>query len=225
MKMKALHIYIAIIVSILFLQSCAMNGMTGYVPSNGYEADSSYMGTRRDGPWYSINAKKQNYGSFFNRSTNKKRGGGGYGAAMSGKSAKSYHFSNNTSPKSHKQRDTEWINSQNPNGYTIELAEDEKPASVAKQLFKTPKQERMAQYKHQKNGKTVHTGIYGSFNDSESAEKALAKLPADVREKAKVKKFGNAQKDANTPPSISSGSGTSESSQTFNPPTPPSADD
>lgn len=224
MKIKALYIYLTLIISILFLQSCAMNGMKGYVPSNGYEADSSYLGVRNNSPWYSINAKKKNYG-LFNSSSNRKRGGGYSGAAISSRSAKSYHFSNSSSPKSHKQRDIEWINSQNPGGYTIELAEDEKPASVAKQLFNTPKQERMAQYKHQKNGKTVHTGIYGSFKDSESAKKALAKLPADVREKAKVKQFGSSQKDANQPASVNSGSQGSGSTPSYTLPTPPSADD
>lgn len=241
MNTKALHIYI-VISSILLLQSCAMNGLKGYAPSkgynyyNGYEADSSYYGakdvySRNKSPWYSIGAKKDNYGSFFSRSTEKGRGrsrggggSGGYGQSLTGRSAKSYHFSNSGSPKSHKQRDAEWINSQNPNNYTIELAEDEKASNVAKKLFNTPKQERMAQYKSQKDGKTVSKGIYGSFKDSESAKKALDKLPADVRDKAKVKTFGNAQQESSKRPSSSSSSASSSgSTQTIAPPKPPSA--
>lgn len=234
MNTKALYIYLTFIVSLLFLQSCAMNGMKGYQPSygyaptNGYEADSSYFGVNNRSPWYSVNAKKKNYGlfnSYSSRKAKKGSGGGYYGQSLSSKSSKSYHFANRGGPKTHKQRDVEWINNQNPNNYTIELAEDEKPSSVAKKLFNTPKQERMAQYKHQKGGKTVHTGIYGSFKDSESAKKALDKLPADVRKKAKVKQFGNAQQDASKPVAVHSGSTGSGSTPPVTLPTPPSSAD
>ena len=57
----------------------------------------------------------------------------------------SYHFAQHTSPRSHRNRDQDWINRQNPQQYTIELANQKSAAGVAKILHNTPKNKRMAQ--------------------------------------------------------------------------------
>lgn len=106
-------------------------------------------------------------------------------------------FAGRSTPKSHKERDLEWINGQNPSSYTIEITSDEKAAAVANSLYEIPKEERMGQFKHKQNGKTVHTGVYGSFSSQEEAEKALSQLPESARTKAQVKQWNNLQSEAN----------------------------
>jgi hypothetical protein len=105
----------------------------------------------------------------------------------------SYHFSEQATPVSHKDRDKQWVDTQNPTAYTIELNSGEKPAEIANTLYKTPTGARKAQIKHHKNGKTVYTGVYGSFENKEQARKALEDLPADVRSKAKVERWDDVQ--------------------------------
>lgn len=71
----------------------------------------------------------------------------------------SYHVGEYHSPVSFKDRDRNWVNSQNPQGYTIQIADDEKAAYVAQKLYKAPKNDRMAQVKYYQNGKT-HYKVY-----------------------------------------------------------------
>ena len=89
----------------------------------------------------------------------------------------SYYVGAYHSPTSHKDVDRNWVNSQNPQGYTIEVAEGERPAQVAGKLYKLPKNDRRAQIKYNKNGKTYYKGVYGSYNNYEDAQKALNNLP------------------------------------------------
>lgn len=104
-----------------------------------------------------------------------------------------YHTSQGRSPTSHKQKDKSWVKTQNPNTYTIEIADDNNPATVAKKLFKAPKDHRMAQIKYDKNGKKHYTGVYGSFKSKEEAQKALEKLPAEVKAKAGIEQWSKVQ--------------------------------
>lgn len=103
----------------------------------------------------------------------------------------SYHFSGNASPTKHKDRDMNWIRQQNPDGYTIELANDAKPSTVAKVLHSTPKSARMAQVRTKKG----FTGIYGTFKDRQEAEAALQKLPENLRNKAGVREWNKVQSE------------------------------
>jgi hypothetical protein len=105
----------------------------------------------------------------------------------------SYHFAEQATPVSHKDRDKQWVDTQNPNAYTIELNSGEKPAEVANTLYKAPTGTRKAQIKQQKDGKTVYKGVYGSFENEEEARKALDSLPEDVRSKAKVERWNDVQ--------------------------------
>ncbi|NKB46747.1 MAG: SPOR domain-containing protein [Legionellales bacterium] len=124
------------------------------------------------------------------------RGGGSGGVRV----PDSYHFSEQATPVSHKNRDTGWVRSQKPGNYTIELDSGEKPAEVANTLHKAPKNTRKAQVKQRKNGKTVYTGVYGSFENEEQARRAMKDLPEDVRSKAKVRRWDKVQEKTDAPP-------------------------
>lgn len=105
----------------------------------------------------------------------------------------SYHVGEFHSPVSFKDRDRTWVTNQNPQGYTIEVADDEKASQVAQKLYKTPKNDRMAQVKYQRDGKAYYKGVYGTYPDAESAQKALNALPPEIKQGAGVKNWGSVQ--------------------------------
>ena len=105
----------------------------------------------------------------------------------------SYHVGEFHSPVSFKDRDKTWVTGQNPQAYTIELADGEKASQVAQKLYKTPKNDRMAQIKYQRNGKDYYKGVYGTYPDAQSAQKALEGLPEDIKKGAGVKNWGSVQ--------------------------------
>jgi len=119
---------------------------------------------------------------------------------------KSYYLASGT-PVAHDTIDEDWVSGQSPNGYTIQLANDEKPSVVAKTLANTPKNARTAQVRYQKDNQTLYMGIYGSYVDKAAAEAALNKLPPDIKEKASIEPWSKVQeetqpvKDPNTPES------------------------
>ncbi len=96
-------------------------------------------------------------------------------------------------PVSFKQHDRGWVSKQNPQGYTIEISNSDKPADVAGSLQKAPKNEPSAQVKYQHDGKQYYKGVYGSYPTYEAAQRALNALPEDVKQKATVKTWGNIQ--------------------------------
>ena len=105
----------------------------------------------------------------------------------------SYHVGAYHSPVSFKDRDRTWVSSQNPQGYTIEVADGEKASQVAQKLYKAPKNDRMAQVKYQRNGKAYYKGLYGTYDSAESAQKALDALPPEIKQGAGVKNWGSVQ--------------------------------
>jgi septal ring-binding cell division protein DamX len=105
----------------------------------------------------------------------------------------SYHVGEYHSPVSFKDRDRTWVSSQNPQGYTIELADDEKASQVAKKLYQAPKNDRMAQVKYLRDGKSYYKGLYGTYPSAEAAQKALDALPSDVRQDAAIQSWGSVQ--------------------------------
>lgn len=105
----------------------------------------------------------------------------------------SYHVGVNHSPTPHTDVDREWVNSQNAQNYTIELAEGEKASDVANALYKAPKSERMAEVHYQRDGKSYYKGVYGTYPNQEAAQKALNSLPEDMKAKAGVKTWGSVQ--------------------------------
>lgn len=105
----------------------------------------------------------------------------------------SYYIGERRSPVSFHDQDEAWINSQNPEAYTIELAEGDKASAVAEVLYKAPKKDRMAQVKSERNGKEYYRGVYGTFSNAAEAQKALDELPSDMKEKALIKNWGSLQ--------------------------------
>lgn len=105
----------------------------------------------------------------------------------------SYHVSAYHAPVKPKDVDQQWVGSQNANGYTIEVAEGDQPADVARTLLKVPKTERQAEIKYQQGDKTYYKGVYGSYPSKEAAESALQKLPDDVKPSARIKSWGSVQ--------------------------------
>ena len=105
----------------------------------------------------------------------------------------SYHVGAYHSPTSSKDIDRTWVSNQNPQGYTIEVADDQKASRVAGTLQKTPKNEHTAEVQYQRNGQVSYKGLYGTYPSQEAAEQALSKLPEDVKQNASVKTWSNVQ--------------------------------
>ena len=106
----------------------------------------------------------------------------------------SYHFAQHKSPKKHHSRDQNWVNQQNPQQYTIEIANQSSAAKVAKILHSTPKHERTAQIAYQGSHKKQYIGVYGSFATPEQAKQALKKLPPEMRQHAYVTQWKKVQR-------------------------------
>jgi hypothetical protein len=170
------------------LSACTtMNGNGGYpgyyagsynthTPNYNYEQMQYYQ--------YQQNYQSYNVGNDY-----------GYGESPRGQVTvpDSYHVGAYHSPTAAKDRDKKWVSSQNPQSYTIEVADDEKPSRVAKKLYQIPKNEPMAEVKYQRDGKAYYKGLYGTYSSPEEAQKALNSLPDDVKQGAGIKSWGHVQ--------------------------------
>lgn len=105
----------------------------------------------------------------------------------------SYYVGPARTPVSFKDKDKQWVSSQNPRAYTVEVADDEKASKVAGKLYQLPKNDRMAQVKYQRDGKGYYKGVYGSYESQEAAQKAIDALPADLKAGAAVKDWESVQ--------------------------------
>jgi hypothetical protein len=105
----------------------------------------------------------------------------------------SYHVSTYGSPTPSKDLDKNWVTSQNPQSYTIELAQSDKASQVAGTLYKAPKNEHTAEVKSQRYGKTYYQGLYGTYSSYEAAQQALNSLPEDLKQNAGIKTWGSVQ--------------------------------
>lgn len=104
----------------------------------------------------------------------------------------SYHLGIANTPTASKDEDKQWIDGQNPESYTIQIARDTKPASVANKLQKTPKNERSAEVKSQSG---TYIGVYGTYPTREAAEAKLNSLPAEIKDQAQIKNWHSVQND------------------------------
>lgn len=114
-----------------------------------------------------------------------------------------YHMNNSTTtqattPEPHKNRDRRWVEIQNPQGYTIEVADGDRASDVAGKLYRTPSAERKAEVNYQQNGATHYKGLYGSYSSYEAAQNALNALPEDVKSGARIKNWSNVQSNLGT---------------------------
>ncbi|HVT62916.1 MAG TPA: SPOR domain-containing protein [Legionellaceae bacterium] len=105
----------------------------------------------------------------------------------------SYHLSVGN-PIASKDEDKQWVASQNPNGYTIQIANDSKPAPVANKLQQVPKTERSAEVKSQSG---TYLGLYGSYPSREAAEAQRNLLPEHVKDQAQIKEWQSIQSEMN----------------------------
>lgn len=105
----------------------------------------------------------------------------------------SYHVGAYHSPQRAKDRDVSWINNQNPQGYTIQLADDEKASYVANKINQAPKNEHTAEIKYQQGGKNYYKGLYGSYNSQQEAKSALESLPNEVKQGAGIQQWNAVQ--------------------------------
>jgi septal ring-binding cell division protein DamX len=85
-----------------------------------------------------------------------------------------------------KNVDVGWVQQQNPGSSTILIGSDSKPLPVSMALMQAPKDQRSAALKYEKNGQIYYSGVYGTYNDQNSAEQALQKLPENLRKTAKI---------------------------------------
>jgi SPOR domain len=187
--MKALIKLTGLVIAASLLAGCNIFGPMEHYPST-YRTDPSYDDIRVPNVQYRRNSSRHYYRYYGNRGHQR---GYHYSPGVRRAPGPSYHFANGGKPVNHKERDVNWIRSQSPEGYTIELASDKKPASVAKTIHKSPKDARRAQFRTYENGEATHRGVYGSYQSREAAQKALKKLPANVRGQAQVKQWQNLQ--------------------------------
>lgn len=103
----------------------------------------------------------------------------------------SYHVGMGA-PESAKDVDKNWVDSQNPQSYTIELTHGDKASQVAGVLYKAPKNERTAEVKAN-NGN--YKGLYGTYPTYEAAQEKLNSLPDDIKQNAGIKTWSNVQNE------------------------------
>lgn len=104
----------------------------------------------------------------------------------------SYHMGATNSPPTAKDEDKQWVASQNPNGYTIQIKQDDKPASVARSLQQMPKNERSVEVRSQSGS---YLGLHGSYTNQEEATAQLNNLPSSVKDQAQIKNWESIQKE------------------------------
>jgi hypothetical protein len=105
----------------------------------------------------------------------------------------SHYAGSYRSPTSHKDMDRNWVNSQNPKSYTIQIGESEKASQIAGRLYKAPKSDRSAEIKYNRDGRSYYKGVYGSYNNLDDAQKALNNLPAEIKQGADIKPWSSVQ--------------------------------
>ncbi len=105
----------------------------------------------------------------------------------------SHYTGSYRSPTSHKDMDRNWVDSQNPKSYTIQIGESDKASQVAGRLYKAPKTERSAEIKYDRKGQSYYKGVYGSFNNQEDAQKALNSLPPEIKQGSEIKSWSSLQ--------------------------------
>jgi SPOR domain len=104
-----------------------------------------------------------------------------------------YHLTQGSSPTTHQQRDRQWIKTKPHQNYTIEVANDEKAAVVARKIHRSPRSSGTAQFQYQQNNKTLYTGVVGNYPSQEAAAKALEKFPAEIQKGAKIRQWEKIQ--------------------------------
>jgi septal ring-binding cell division protein DamX len=74
-------------------------------------------------------------------------------------------------------RDAEWIMRQPPAAYTLQLASFSTAARADEYLEEQAIPESFARFRQQRDGRTLHVVVYGSFDSEAAAEEAVDNLP------------------------------------------------
>ena len=183
--MKLKGAVVALMIGCLSLVSCKQRYGQPY--SNYGYADYQYGNYQMySDPEYSMYTDYQERNNYYQRNQNS-------GMAQPVEVPESYHVGSYRSPVSHRNRDNNWVNQQNPRKYTIQLSEGRKPSSVARVLTRAPKRNRTATVKSFNNGQAYFRGVYGSYSSYEDAKRALDTLPEEVKNQATIKSWGSVQ--------------------------------
>ena len=110
-----------------------------------------------------------------------------------------YHMSAYRPAVSHVDQDRSWVEGQNPKDYTIEIADKEKASEVAGTLMNAPKNDRMAQVRYERDGKSYYKGLYGTYPTYEAAQQAQDSLPSSMKADSSIKSWSNVQNSVNKP--------------------------
>jgi hypothetical protein len=164
-------ILLTIILSILL--GCVNREGAGYQPYYAYHSEDSII--------YSSNYGGTDYGAYSGE------------AASTVIAPDTYHLGSYRAPVRAKESDKSWVSSQNPQNYTIELADDANASYVAKRLSQAPLRNRRAELKYNKEGQSYYKGVYGSYSSAEEAQKALEELPAEIKQGASVQQWNRVQ--------------------------------
>lgn len=93
-----------------------------------------------------------------------------------------------------KNIDVTWVQQQNPGALTILVATEEQALPVGMALTQTPKDQRSAALRYERNGRMQYSGVYGSYSDKEAAEQAIQNLPESLKNNARVVSWSEMQK-------------------------------
>ena len=153
-----------------------------------YETSGGYYGVYHDSNLFSSTASSYSYG-YDNYAPNEEASMNTEGVTV----PETYHVGSDYAPVPAKDRDRTWVSAQNPEGYTIEIADGDKASQVASKLYQAPKKERMAEVQYYRNGGQYDKGLYGSYSSYEAAQQALDALPENLKQQAGVKSWREVQ--------------------------------
>lgn len=178
---------------IISLTACTITEQDGYYPAGyqGYNYPAYDYKPYR--PW-SGGSVTNTHGSYLYDSDSYNTSYQNYREKSAPVVPDTYYTGPARAPVSFKDNDKNWVNSQNPYGYTIQVADEEKASKVAGKLHKVPKNNRMAEIRYQKDGKNYYKGVYGTYENKEAAQKAMENLPADIRQGASVQGWQSVQR-------------------------------
>lgn len=172
---------------------CIIMSACGTMKSQGgysYETSGSYYGSNTDynsfllSPYTYNSSANDDYSTYQNSPAS-----GGEGVIV----PETYHVGSDHAPIPAKNRDRTWVTEQNPQGYTIEIADGDKASQVASKLVQAPKKERAAEVQYFRNGGQYYKGLYGSYSTHEAAQQALDALPDNLKQQAGIKSWRDVQ--------------------------------
>ena len=92
----------------------------------------------------------------------------------------------------------DWVLSQNPRHYTLQLASSRSKRRIKKYYEENQMQGKGGYYKKEQDGETWYFLVYGAYNSSRNASNEIQQLPEEIRKWSHwVRRLGNIQKVIN----------------------------